>query len=239
MRIIDAHCHFHAYPKEAYKKYEKITIIAVSDDYESSIKTCMLSKSLSNIAPFVGIHPWNIDNLTNIELNQIRRIIENEKVSGIGEVGLDFRFSKVSKDLQIKIFDEFCRIAAEKKLPLNVHSYSAWREALTLVTKHDLKSVLFHWYTGPEDLLREISDCGYFISVNPTVTIQPRQRKIIEKTSEYSILTESDGPYVYRTIQLDSSMIHHTLEIISEIKKISIDELSQIISSNYERYISS
>ncbi|MEM4212017.1 MAG: TatD family hydrolase [Nitrososphaerota archaeon] len=239
MRIIDAHCHFHAYSKEAYKKYEKITIIAVSDDYDSSIKTCMLSKSLSNIVPFVGIHPWNIDNLTSKELDQIRHLIENEKALGIGEVGLDFRFSKASKDLQVKIFDEFCRIAAEKKMPLNIHSYSAWKEALTLVAKHDVKSVLFHWYTGPEELLREINNYGYFISVNPTVTIQPKQRKIIEKASVESILTESDGPYVYRTVQLDSSMIHYTLEIISEIKKISIDELSQIISSNYERYISS
>jgi TatD DNase family protein len=97
--------------------------------------------------------------------------------------------------------------------------------------------VLFHWYTGPEPLLKEIKDHAYFISINPTVTIQEKQRKIIEKASEEILLTESDGPYVYRSMRLDSTMILQTLEVISEIKKISIEEISQIISNNYERYM--
>lgn len=239
MRIVDAHCHYYAYREEEYRKFGNITIAAVSEDYKSSVKTCALSKRLSNIAPFIGIHPWNINDSINEELIQIISLINNEKVAGIGEVGLDFRFSNAPKELQTKLFEEFCKIASEKKLPLNVHAYSAWREALAIAVKNEVRAVLFHWYTGPEDLLKEIKDHGYFISINPTVTIQPRQRRIIEKASDESILTESDGPYVYRSIRLDPSMIRNTLGIISQIRKLSIDEVSQLISNNYERYISS
>ena len=238
MRLIDAHCHFHAYRKEEYAKYEKITIIAVSEDYNSSVKTFLLSRKIRNIVPFVGLHPWNTNNSIMEELILLKNLLNSTKeVAGLGEVGLDFRFSKAPKDLQLKIFEEFCRIAAEQNLPLNVHSYFAWSEALACVVKSEAPSVLFHWYTGPEHLLKEIRDHGYFISINPTATIQAKQRKIIEKTSEEILLTESDGPYVYRSLWLDSTMILQTLEIISEIKKISVDEVSQIINNNYERYM--
>jgi len=238
MRLIDAHCHFHAYREEEYGKYEKITIIAVSEDYNSSTKTFLLSKKIRNIVPFVGLHPWSTNNSIMEELRLLKNLLNSTReVAGLGEVGLDFRFSKIPKDTQLKIFEEFCRIAAERNLPLNVHSYSAWSEALACVVKNEAPSVLFHWYTGPEPLLKEIKDHGYFISINPTATIQEKQRKIIEKASEEILLTESDGPYVYRSMRLDSTMILQTLEVISEIKKISVDEASQIISNNYERYM--
>jgi len=237
MRLIDAHCHFHSYNEDERGRYEKFTIIAVSEDYESSINTCMLSMKMKNIAPFIGLHPWSINSSTDEELKLLKNLLDKKEVAGIGEVGLDFRFSKAPASLQVKIFEEFCRVAAERDLPLNVHSYSAWRETLVCAVKSEAPSVLFHWYTGPEQLLREIKDHGYFISINPSVIIQLKQRKIIEKASEEIILTESDGPYVYRSLRLDSTMIPQTLEIISKIKKLSIDEVSQIISSNYDRYM--
>ncbi len=238
MKLIDAHCHFHAYQEEECRKFKYITIVAVSDDYKSSIKTCELSKKFKNINPFIGIHPWNINNLVDEELRLLKEFLENQRcIAGIGEVGLDFKFSKAPIYLQLKIYEKFCKIAAEKNLPLNVHSYSAWKEAMIYATRNDVPSVLFHWYNGPEGLLKEIKDNGYFISINPACAIQSKHRNIVEKASEDIILTESDGPYVYRNIHLNSSKIIQILEIISKVKKISLEDASQIVATNYDRYM--
>ncbi len=179
--LFDAHCHC----SELGRKYD-VFVAAVSMDLRTSLATLnMEGKMLKG----VGIHPWNAG---NGELEKVKELVE--RADFIGEVGLDYRLSKASKEVQIRYFEEF--LIPDKTV--NIHALDAWEEAFNLALKHGVKRAIFHWYTGPLHLLKDIEGAGYFITVNPSVTFQEKHQRVVDASPLEIILTESDGGYVYK-----------------------------------------
>ena len=234
--LVDAHCHAHALSDAELKECSKIKIIAVSEDIESSKKTIDLSKKFDNIIPFIGIHPWSLESMSAEGIEWILRALKLGEAIGIGEVGVDGRIEKgVQK--QIEVFKLFCEISAELDLPMNIHALGAWEEVFGIMLKMDVRKALFHWYTGPMKLLKDIGEAGYYISINPAVRIQPKHRKILENAELDMIITESDGPYNYRGLRLRPTMIKDLIEFISNIKGVDKVSLEKIIERNFERFL--
>lgn len=218
----DAHCHYSLLKK----KYENFKIAAVSMDYSSSINT--LSISDKNILKGVAIHPWNV-NKENID-NVLHLI---NKADFIGEIGLDFKYSKAPKDLQIKYFENFLENSQNKTV--NVHGLCAWKETLDLLLKHNIRRAIIHWYSGPIDLIKDIEGAGYFITINPSVSFQEKHKKVLENAPLNIIITESDGGYEYKGKLLEPSDIIPALDFISKIKEIDLRTLNTIIENNFRK----
>jgi len=234
--LVDAHCHAHAFSDMELKEFSKIKIIAVSEDIESSRKTIDLSKRFDNIIPFIGIHPWNLESMSARELKGVLRSLKLGEAMGIGEVGVDGRIKK-SVQKQIEVFKLFCEVSAELGLPMNIHALNAWDKVFEIMLKMDVRRALFHWYTGPIKLLKDIGEAGYYISINPAVKIQPKHRRILESAELDMIITESDGPYNYRGLRLKPTMISDLMEFISSIKDVDRISLEKIIERNFERLL--
>ena len=234
--LVDAHCHAHAFSDMELKEFSKIKIIAVSEDVESSGKTIDLSRRFDNIIPFIGIHPWNLESMSARELEEVLRSLKLGEAMGIGEVGVDGRIKK-SVQKQIEVFKLFCEVSAELGLPMNIHALGAWDEVFEVMLKMDVRRALFHWYTGPIRLLKDIGEAGYYISINPAVKIQPKHRRILENAELDMIITESDGPYNYRGLKLKPAMISDLIEFISNIKDVDRISLEKIIERNFERLL--
>ena len=234
--LVDAHCHAYAFSDRELKEFSEIRIIAVSEDIKSSEKTIELSKRFDNIIPFVGIHPWNLEFISMKEIEKTLRFLKLGQAVGIGEVGIDGRI-KIDLQKQIEVFKRFCEIASELDLPMNIHALGAWDEALELMLKTNVKRALFHWYTGPIRLLKDIGEAGYYISINPAVRIQPKHRRILENAELDMIMTESDGPYNYRGLTLRPAMISDLIDFISKVKNVDKASLEEIIERNFERFL--
>jgi len=234
--LVDAHCHAHAFSDMELKEFSKIKIIAVSEDVESSGKTIDLSRRFDNIIPFIGIHPWNLESMSARELEEVLRSLKLGEAMGIGEVGVDGRIKKNVRK-QIEVFKLFCEVSAELGLPMNIHALGAWDEVFEIILKMDVRRALFHWYTGPIRLLKDIGEAGYYISINPAVKIQPKHRRILENAELDMIITESDGPYNYRGLKLKPTMISDLIEFISNIKDVDRISLEKIIERNFERLL--
>lgn len=234
--LVDAHCHAHAFSDMELKEFSKIKIIAVSEDIESSGKTIDLSRRFDNIIPFIGIHPWNLESTSARELEEVLKSLKLGEAMGIGEVGVDGRIKK-SVQKQIEVFKLFCEVSAELGLPMNIHALGAWDEVFEIMLKMDVRRALFHWYTGPIRLLKDIGEAGYYISINPAVKIQPKHRRILENAELDMIITESDGPYNYRGLKLKPTMISDLIEFISNIKDVDRISLEKIIERNFERLL--
>jgi TatD DNase family protein len=234
--LVDAHCHVHEYSDEEIKSFGKIRIAGVAMDLESSGATLELAKRFRNIDPFVGLHPWNLHKNFD-ELENIKRLAVSGGASGLGEVGVDLRFAKASFKEQLKVFTEICELAAENGLPLNVHALGGWDSVVKTCIKLGVKSLLLHWYTGPPELLKEIKDASYFISINPAVTIQPRHMQILREADMDIILTESDGPYNYRGIELTPKSLPGLINTIASVKGLTVAEVSSQIYENYLRFL--
>ncbi len=223
---LDAHVHLHEDPS---MKNEIPIIIAVSDDLESSKKTLEIADN-----PCVGIHPWQVEEASEEDLKELERLLE--EASCIGEVGLDHRYVK-DKEKQLKFFEKFLTWSKEYDLPLNIHALDAWREVFELLLKYDVKRAYFHWYNGPLDLIEEIVGQGYFIGINAALRIQKKHAKVLERTPLKAILTESDGPYRYRGLNLRPKEIPWLVRKIAEVKGTSEENVVEEVYKNSVRWL--
>ena len=236
--LVDAHCHAHALQEAELKEHEaNMTIISVSEDLESSLKSLDLGERFSNILPFVGVHPWSIGEVARSEVEEVMKLIEKrDDVRGIGEVGLDKKIRRTYA-AQREVFERFCKLASEYDLPINVHAREAWREALELLRRLDIESAIIHWYSGPLELLEEIEASGYMITINPAAKIQPKHRSVLENAPLRIILTESDGPYEYRGMKLKPSLIPGLVKLIAEVKGLAREEVEEAVELNLKRLL--
>ncbi len=234
--LVDVHCHADEYSIHRLREFIykfKMIIVGVSVDLKSSLKILEYSKELNNFIPCVGLHPWYVDKLSEDGIDEVFRLSRNIKC--IGEVGLDTRFVPKTIEKQRDIFRKFLEIGSEEDTVFNLHSVDTWREVLELLRRYDISKAIFHWYTGPINLLKDINDAGYFISINPSVKFQKKHKKVLEKAPIEMILTESDGPYLYKGYNLSPEMISESIDIIAEIKGLERKEAVEIVYRNFEK----
>jgi len=240
--ILDAHCHLHEFEDSEIEKIvnEDFVVFAVSDDSRSSLRTIELSKKYRRVVPFIGVHPWSItaDEYNN-ELRKVSELIERRLAAGLGEIGLDSKFRAETIEIQRIVFRELLENARNHGVKvINIHAVGTWREVLDLLYRYDVPTAIFHWYSGPVDLLNEIKDRGYFITVNPAIKIQEKHRRIAASAPLDIILLESDAPYNYRGIELHPKMIPETISIIAAIRGVSAEEIARAIEENSRRILS-
>ncbi len=222
---VDAHTHLYEDPS---MREQDVLIMAVSDDYPSSLKTLNL-----NVIPCVGIHPWEVEKSYN-QLKEVEKLVP--QACCIGEVGLDYRFVK-DKELQKRVFLEFVRMAKEYDKPLNLHALDAWRDVFDILIKYDVKRAYFHWYNGPLNLLEDITAAGYFIGINAAIKIQKKHLRILDAAPLSSILTETDAPYNYHGLRLHPRMVKELVEIVAKRKNVDVQTVKEVILSNLKRLL--
>jgi len=240
MKYVDSHCHLYKFNEIEIKRITKdkdIIILSVSEDLESSLKNIVLSQLNENIIPAIGIHPWNIEKVNENTFKIIEDIIKDNKVKILGEIGLDKKFKPETFEKQKEIFEKFLNLAIEYDLNLNLHTPNASNDVFDLLIKYDIKKAYFHWYSGDEKLLEEIIDKGYFIGINVATIVNEKYKKYIEIANIENIITESDGPYNYKGIILHPDMLEDLYKLISDIKRVSLKELSNIIKNNFAKFI--
>jgi TatD DNase family protein len=240
MKYIDSHCHLYKFNEIEIKRIirnKDIIILSVSEDLESSLKNLILSQLNENVIPAIGIHPWNIEKVNENTFKIIEDIIKDNKIKILGEIGLDKKFKPETFEKQKEIFEKFLNLAKEYDLNLNLHTPNASKEVFDLLIKYDIKKAYFHWYSGDEKLLEEIINKGYFIGINVATIVNEKYKKYIEIANIKNIITESDGPYNYKGIILHPDMLKDLYKLISDIRKINLEELSNIIQNNFARFI--
>ncbi len=244
MLLVDAHCHLHEYSEEDIKRIlskQPLIIIAVSDDYLSSLRTLALARMYKQaVIPCLGIHPWSVHELADpiAEAKKIVRLCVDANVNCIGEVGLDRKFYPETFDIQLRVFKVFLEAARDYDMVLNIHAAGAWDDVLKLLLQYRIRRALIHWYTGPLSLLNEIVKHGYFISINPAVKVQKKHANIAERAPLESILTESDGPYNYRGLKLSPLLLPDTVRELSRIKGVSYSSVVEAVRNNVYRLFS-
>ncbi len=230
------HAHCHELSLNELDSYRgKYIIVAVSDDYDSSLVTIGIAGERRFIHSCIGIHPWNVGEASEHEVNALLKLAENEGVKCLGEVGLDTKFTPQTFKKQLDVFMKFLKLAKDHDLVLNIHAAGAWEQVFNLILKYDIDKAFFHWYTGPLSLLEEIVDKGFFIGANPAWKVQSKHRSVIESTPLENIITESDAPYNYKGISMSIPLVKETVDYIANSRGINSSSIESLIYSNYRR----
>jgi TatD DNase family protein len=150
-------------------------------------------RSFKHVRLALGLHPLLASENKN-ELPLFNCLLD--QTSYIGEIGLDFSKEGLStKDNQISVLRKLLEKLEGKKKIISVHSRKAEKELFSLLCEYNIHNVIFHWYSGPVDLIPSIISRGYYFSVNEAMTVSKNGRSIIENIPRTRILTESDSPY--------------------------------------------
>ena len=227
--MIDTHCHFDIMSNpEAYIYAKEVVGDIVIGMTNLPSHFCIGEphlRSFKHVRLALGLHPL----LAADKQNELQIFKNNiEKTSYIGEIGLDFSKSGIStKEIQISVLRKILSDLKGKKKIVSVHSRKAERELLDLLCEYDIKNVIFHWYSGPIGLIPSILSCGYYFSVNESMTLSKNGQKIIENIPKTRILTETDAPYNSKTDignvltylrMTEQDIRNNFMELVSKIK---------------------
>lgn len=194
--------------------------------------------------PFVyataGVHPSDCGELTSSDLDIIEKAAANEKIRAIGEIGLDYYYDDVPKDVQKKWFEAQAQLAKALKMPVVIHDRDAHRDTLDILRAVDVRSTggVFHCYSGSAEMAREVLDMGMYIAFGGVLTFKNAVRAV--DAAKYvpldRIVLETDSPYLApvpnRGKRNSSLFIHFVAERLAEIKNISVDEVERVTFEN-------
>jgi TatD DNase family protein len=260
LKFVDAHVHL-SDPEYAgmtdilVEDAEKSSVIALvtnSVNLETSLQSLQLAEKYKGcVYAALGIHPWNIKELAQNELEKVVQLIldhsKDPMTVAIGETGLDSQYLEKAKDkaelqeLQHKVFHEMLKSAEKTSLPIIIHSRGASPQIVDVLPSYRVKKVLFHWFSRPLELLPEIVSRGYYVSEGPPVVYSKGAREIIRQVPLENLLTETDGPVRYfgkpfAGKTTTPSYIPLIVEAIAEIIKTKKDDVARQILLNFGNF---
>ena len=231
MKLIDTHAHLDEVPDldGALKRAQDagvLAIVGVGTDLASNEKILQLAGRFPNfVLPAVGLHPWRLD---GVDLEAHARFIEKElsRCVALGEVGLDFAV-KTPREKQEEVLQRLLSLAFRERKPVLLHARRTWGEAFQLLKSFPLERAIFHWYSGPLDVLQRVFEQGYFISATPAAAYSERHRAAIQAAPLSQLVLETDAPEVYRGVPSEPADLRTTLQSVSEVKELKAEEVAR------------
>ena len=205
----------------------------------SSRNADRLSREYDYIYAAVGSHPDAADEVNEEVLEEYRKLCQlNPKIKAIGEIGLDYHYEDIPRELQKKAFIAQMELARELDLPVIVHERDAHEDGMAIVREFsDVKGV-FHCYSGSAEMARQLVDLGWYIGFTGVLTFK-NARKAIETVQAIPlerIVLETDCPYMapvpFRGKRNDPGMLFRMAEKLAEIRGLSVEEIRQITVEN-------
>lgn len=234
--LIDGHAHLNELEElerdlEEARRQGVLAIIGVGMDVESNRRILAIAEENPGfVFPAIGYHPWEIkkseirENLAFIEGNV-------ERCVAIGEVGLDYK-AKVGKELQREVLREIVRLSLRYHKTLILHCRYSHQRVFSMVSDRGVEKAIFHWYSGPLDILDKILEAGYFVSATPAAAYSRQHRAAISKTPLERLLLETDSPVEYQGERSGPAHVLKTLDAVSGIKGIGKDQVAEITTKN-------
>ena len=240
--FIDSHCHIEEdnakeYVENAMNNSVNIMINA-STTLDNSIIGIKLASKYSGVFTCIGVHPEEVDSF-DFNMEPFEKMVREDKVVGIGEIGLDYYYTSDNKDKQIRVFKEFLSLAERNNLPVVVHSRNATDDTIRILKEYKVKGVI-HCFSGSIETAREYIKLGFVLGIGGVVTF--KNSKLIDVIKqiplEYIIL-ETDSPYLspepFRGTTNESKNIKVIASFLSENLGESLEKIGKITSKNVLR----
>lgn len=218
-------------------------IMNVADSIKSVEKVLDIAEKYPFVYASVGVHPEEVGNLTESDMDCLEKMSEHKKVKAIGEIGLDYYYNDVERDIQKHWFYRQIELAEKVGLPIIVHDRDAHGDCVEILKSFDMKKIggVMHCFSGSAEMASELVEMGMYIGFGGVVTFKnaKKVRKALETVPLDKILIETDCPYLapepHRGTRNNSELMHFTAEKIAEIKGVSKAEIEQATFENAMR----
>ena len=208
---------------------------------ESSRKAVAMAQNYPWLYAAVGSHPDSADEVCDSVLEEYRKLCKLEKVKAIGEIGLDYHYEDIPRELQKKAFRAQMALAAELNLPAIVHQRDSHEDSMAIVREFPTVKGVFHCYSGSAEMARQLVELGWYIGFTGVLTFK-NARKAIETAASIPIdriVLETDCPYMapepFRGRRNDPGYLYRMAEKLAEIRGLNLEDIHRITTENGKR----
>lgn len=209
---------------------------------ESSRNAVALAEKYSIVYAAVGSHPDVANEVNETVLDEYRKLCKLcDKVKAIGEIGIDYHYEDIPRQLQLKAFRMQMELAEELNLPVIVHEREAHEDGMAVVREFPKVTGVFHCYSGSAEMARQLVDKGWYIGFTGVLTFK-NARKAVETAASLPldrIVLETDCPYMapdpFRGKRNDPGYLFRMAEKLAEIRGVDVEEIKMITTENGKR----
>lgn len=239
--MIDTHCHIF---KEYYEDIDSIIsdfngyMITAGIDDNTNLEVIDLVNKYDKVYGVIGIQPEEIDKITNNSYQIIEDNLNNPKIVGIGEIGLDYYWDDTHKEEQKEVFRHLMSLAHTYHKTVVIHSREAIQDTYDIIKEYpDVKCVL-HCYSSSLEMAKEFIKLGVMLGIGGVLTFK-NSKKLTEVVKEIPLeylLLETDSPYLapepFRGKTNKPSYVLEVAKKIAEIKDIDVEKVIEITTNN-------
>ena len=189
----------------------------------------------------VGSHPDSANEVNEEVIEEYRKLCQNEKIKAIGEIGLDYYYEDIPRDVQQKAFRMQMALAKELDMPVIVHEREAHDDGMRIVKEFPGVTGVFHCYSGSAEMARQLVKMGWYIGFTGVLTFK-NARKAVETAASIPldrIVIETDCPFMapepFRGKRNDPGYLYRMAERLAEIRGITPEEAAIATTENAKR----
>lgn len=241
--FIDTHCHLSSSDYDDIdlvinenRKAGMEKIIVSACDKKDFEEAFLLSEKYKDVFLTIGYHPEYVDDIVPADIAELDVLLKKEKVVGVGEIGLDYHYTKDNKEAQIALFEQQLALAEKNNLPVVIHSRDATEDTINTLKKYKVKGVI-HCFSGSLEVAEIYIKMGFKLGIGGVVTFSNSNLyKVVEKIGLPNIVLETDSPYLapvpYRGKQNSSKYVPVIAQKIADILGLSLEEVASVTTSN-------
>ena len=208
----------------------------------SSRAASRLSQEYDYIYAAVGSHPDAADEVDEAVLEEYRKLCKlNPKIKAIGEIGLDYHYEDIPREIQQRAFRVQLELARELDLPVIVHEREAHEDGLKIIAEFPEVTGVFHCYSGSTEMAKLLVERGWYIGFTGVLTFK-NARKAVEVAQSIPmerIVLETDCPYMspepFRGKRNDPSRLCYMAEKLAQLRSLPVESIHEITVENGKR----
>jgi len=248
MQLIDTHTHL--YLPEFDNDRDEVVASAVKNGITAhlmpNIDAISVNPMLSAVSrykgicyPMIGLHPTSVKENYRDQLEELEKLIPDNRFVAIGETGIDLYWDKTFINQQIDSFRRHIGLSSDLNLPLVIHARESFPEILSVLGEFRHKSLkgVFHAFTGDSEIAEKVISLGFRLGIGGIVTFKNSGLdKVVKEIDPSNIVIETDSPYLapvpHRGKRNESSYLCLVNERLSEIYEMSVEDIASITYRN-------
>lgn len=242
----DTHCHIY---KEYYESIDNVLenakdvginrVINNGCDNKSNKEVLELIDKYPNMYGAIGIHPENVETYTEDDIKYIEDNLKKSKIVAIGEIGLDYHYTKDNKEKQINLFECQLKLAEKHHIPVIIHSREATEDTINCLKKYNITGVI-HSFSGSLETAKIYIKMGFILGINGVITFKnSKLKEVIKEIDLENVIFETDSPYLtpepFRGQKNEPARVINTAEFVCNLKGIDKSQASIITNENIKR----
>lgn len=249
--IFDTHAHYNdpAFADDLQEILDQFPAVGIGKavNVASDIPSLAQVLDLSRRYPFfyaaLGIHPSEVEPMTDEILEKIRTLLHEPKVVAVGEIGLDYHWDTPDRELQKEWFRRQIRLAQDEKKSLIIHSRDAAKDTYDILREMHAERTggVMHCYSYSAEMAQDYVKMGFYLGVGGVVTFRNSRKlkEVVESIPIEHIVLETDCPYMapvpHRGERNSSLFLPYVVKEIASLKKMSEEEVEKVTFDNAER----